>query len=161
MASIKYKNGSSWNDLLLDIIYPIGSVYITADIQSPSSLFGGTWSQVQGSFVRGYSKPPATAGSAESKTGGEDSHVITQNELPNVTASFIMHGAGAGLGSNMDVVSGTMVANARTVSKYIQGGSATLAGANSVVSFDLVLGKNSSHNNMPVYRNFYVYERTA
>lgn len=31
---------------LLDIIYPIGSVYITFSSVSPATSIGGTWSQI-------------------------------------------------------------------------------------------------------------------
>lgn len=31
---------------LLDLIYPVGSVYISTNDTSPASIFGGTWSQI-------------------------------------------------------------------------------------------------------------------
>lgn len=36
---------------LIDIIYPIGSVYISTNNINPSNLFGGTWSQIKDSFL--------------------------------------------------------------------------------------------------------------
>lgn len=34
------------NTSLLDLTYPVGSVYISTNSTSPASLFGGTWSQI-------------------------------------------------------------------------------------------------------------------
>ena len=43
---------------LIDIIHPVGSVYITLDNTSPSTLFGGTWEQVsQGRTLLGAGHP--------------------------------------------------------------------------------------------------------
>lgn len=36
---------------LLDVIYPVGSVYMTVSSANPSTLFGGTWVQVQDSGI--------------------------------------------------------------------------------------------------------------
>ena len=32
---------------LMDIIYPVGSVYITTDAISPASVIGGTWTKIE------------------------------------------------------------------------------------------------------------------
>lgn len=31
---------------LIDILWPVGSVYISTDAANPSTKFGGTWSQI-------------------------------------------------------------------------------------------------------------------
>lgn len=33
-------------DLILDLVHPIGSIYISIDSTSPATLFGGTWTQI-------------------------------------------------------------------------------------------------------------------
>lgn len=38
---------------LWDQIYPVGSIYITANATNPSVLFGGTWEQLKGKFLVG------------------------------------------------------------------------------------------------------------
>lgn len=49
-----------------DLIYPVGSVYLTMSSQSPAALFGGTWQQIaQGRMLMGS----ATQGSIEQNTG--------------------------------------------------------------------------------------------
>lgn len=36
---------------LLDTIYPVGSIYISTNSTSPATLFGGTWAQIQDTFL--------------------------------------------------------------------------------------------------------------
>ena len=38
---------------LFDIIYPIGSVYLTINDVNPQTLFGGTWVKCSGGFIVG------------------------------------------------------------------------------------------------------------
>ena len=49
---------------LLDIIYPVGSVYITFNTISPANTIGGTWELLKNVFL--YSSADATG-----TTGGE------------------------------------------------------------------------------------------
>lgn len=36
---------------LVDVVYPIGSLYFTTSTINPSTLFGGTWKQVKDKFI--------------------------------------------------------------------------------------------------------------
>lgn len=70
VGTIKYKNGSSW----VDILHPTGSFYISSQSTSPANLFGGTWTQVTDAALRG-----------STSTGyiGSDTHTLTTNEMPS------------------------------------------------------------------------------
>lgn len=70
VGTIKYKNGSSW----IDILHPVGSFYLSSKSTSPSSLFGGTWTQVTNAALRGASSLGYT---------GSDTHTLTINEMPS------------------------------------------------------------------------------
>lgn len=59
---------------LLNLIYPIGSIYMSMNSTSPATLFGGTWSQIgDGYYLR-----------ASSSGAGN----TLDAQLPNVTGSF-------------------------------------------------------------------------
>ena len=60
-----------------DKIYPIGSIYISANNTNPHDLFGGTWEQLRDRFLLG-------CGTKENGTvGGEENHTLTVAEMPS------------------------------------------------------------------------------
>ena len=63
---------------LLDLVYPVGSIYLSVGSTSPSTLFGGTWEQIKDTFLLG-SGDNYTLGD----TGGEATHTLTANEIPS------------------------------------------------------------------------------
>lgn len=58
---------------LLDIVYPVGSIYQSMDATSPVDFIGGTWTQIK-TFLYG-------ADTAK-ETGGEATHALTIDEMP-------------------------------------------------------------------------------
>lgn len=62
----------------VDMIYPIGSLYITTSAINPSILFGGTWAQLTGDA---YLKV-VTSG-AGSYNGTTTNHTIPINSMPS------------------------------------------------------------------------------
>lgn len=59
---------------IMDIVYPIGSLYFSSSSTSPANLFGGTWTCVQKDFV------PETLISAKNKRT-EATHTSTYDTL--------------------------------------------------------------------------------
>ena len=122
----------------LDFIYPIGSIYMSVSNVSPSTLFGGTWSKIEGRFLLGTSNSYAL-----NTTGGEATHTLTISEMPshNHTVSYLKQSAGndyqfcAGIGAWQT----TGVKNGNI--EYTGGGQA--------------------HNNMPPYLAVNIWKRTA
>lgn len=70
VGTIKYKNGSSW----IDILHPVGSFHLSTSSTSPANLFGGTWSQITNAALRGSTSVGYT---------GSDTHTLTINEMPS------------------------------------------------------------------------------
>lgn len=54
---------------LLDIVYPVGSVYITVNRVSPADNVGGTWEKIEDRFLKG-----ASSTQNPSDVGGSENH---------------------------------------------------------------------------------------
>ena len=76
---------SNWQNTFLDIIYPIGSIYMSIDSTNPSSLFGGAWEPWgTGRVPVGIDLNDTDFNTVE-KTGGEKTHTLSVNEMPSHT----------------------------------------------------------------------------
>lgn len=73
---------------LIDIVYPVGSIYMSLNNVSPATLFGGTWTRISGRMLRGAGSSD-TAGS----TGGSDKVTIARSNLPNVSIATSSNGS--------------------------------------------------------------------
>lgn len=133
---------------LLNYIYPVGSIYMSANNVSPATFLGGTWEQIKDRFL-------LSAGDTHSagSTGGEATHTLNVNEIPSHTHIQNAHNheieyagtSGTGYGfvdsgkarsSGMKYTSGTTATNQNT-------------------------GGGQAHNNMPPYLTVYMWKRTA
>lgn len=89
---------------LMDLIFPIGSFYISRQSTSPASIIGGSWTQVTDAVLRGSTGIGYT---------GSDTHALTVNEMPSHTHSLYSAGYGydwnAGGGANVNANSGDKV----------------------------------------------------
>lgn len=58
---------------LLEIIYPVGSFYLSANDESPANIVGGTWTKIENAALR-----------ASNSVGyvGSDTHTLTIDEMP-------------------------------------------------------------------------------
>ena len=125
---------------LLNLIYPLGSIYMSVNNVSPATFLGGTWAQINDRFL-------LAAGSTYSagSTGGSATHTLTTAEMPSHT-----HNAAIAGGSEAYGTTRTAVGNfSRVTSGYTD--SSTL----------LSTGSGAAHNNMPPYLTVYVWKRTA
>lgn len=145
-----YHNGGGE---LIDIIYPVGSVYITTANISPKQLFKiGEWEQIKDTFLLS-SGDTYSAGS----TGGEATHKLTAKELPKQSGTISTHGVYSG--TPIAAVSGVFSASHSCSGKYMNG---TASGHDSVDTIAYSNGgQNAAHNNMPPYLAVYVWKRTA
>ena len=114
------------------VIYPVGSIYMSVNSTNPNTLFGGTWEQLKDVFLLAAGDT-YSAGS----TGGEATHTLTVDEIPAHSHSFAVTGSAyPGGGSNYFVKSGS--------------------------GFDTSeVGGGAAHNNMPPYIAVYVWKRVA
>lgn len=79
---------------IIDIVYPVGSIYMSVNAADPSKLFSGTaWEKLEGRFLLGSSST-YTNGS----TGGEATHALTTDEMPEHRHSIAYPNAGGPYG---------------------------------------------------------------
>ena len=131
-------------DEILDMVYPVGSIYMSVNPTSPSVLFGGVWEQLKDRFLlaRGDTYPLLDDNDDEVLTGGESEHTLSIDEMPShnhenyVRTKFNFSGstyASAGNSSSSDSsVSSTTIKNT---------------------------GGGQAHNNMPPYLVVYMWKR--
>lgn len=127
---------------IVDMIYPVGSIYISMTSTSPSTLFGGSWTRIQGRFLLAADST-YTAGS----TGGEATHTLTVDEMPSHqhTADFWSSKAGnAGY-------EGSCATNYDCWNRPTERATAPVQAT----------GGGQAHNNMPPYLAVYMWQRTA
>lgn len=176
---------------IVDIIYPVGSLYWSKKSTDPATLFGGTWTQIKDKFI-------LAAGDryAQGATGGSASVTLTTAQLPahNHSASTNSTGNHTHTRGNMEIV-GDLKASLR----YAIDGSVNPTGAfyktgatgsygdmgdywYPVVGFQASkswtgstssngnhshtvtvnnTGSGNSHENMPPFVAYYCWERTA
>lgn len=78
-------------------MYPVGSIYINVNNTNPSTFFGGTWVQIEDSFLlsAGSSYTGGTTGGAATVSytpgGTVDSHTLTTGEIPSHAHSLNSH----------------------------------------------------------------------
>ena len=131
---------------IVDIVYPVGSIYMSTASTSPSTLFPGTtWTQLQDTFL-------LAAGStyAAGATGGEAEHTLTTDEMPSHRHEGLEYGD---TGRNVGFDNGSYN-DAYKLSW------ATPASRTATVFTDYA-GGGQAHNNMPPYLAVYMWQRTA
>lgn len=125
-----------WRRVILEP-YPVGSIYMSTNSTSPASLFGGQWERIYERFLLAANSY-YTAGS----TGGESSHKLTTEELPNH-----YHGIGE---RNNEGRYGPHYAIVTENGKYDW----SVENSGSV-------GSDKPHNNMPPYLAVYMWKRVG
>lgn len=147
---------------VLDITYPVGSIYMSVNSASPATLFGGTWEQIENRFLLSAGSS-YTAGA----TGGEASHTLTISEMPSHNHTFTGNSTYYQFG---DVAYGTISASNQNVSivdgadNYGKGGtySTKMKDTGFTVTSSGTIenkGGSSAHNNMPPYLVVYMWKR--
>ena len=130
---------------LLDMVYPVGSIYLSVSGTDPQTLFGGTWARLEDVFLLA-----AGAKHAAGSTGGEESHILTEAEIaPH------KHAMAYGPESS---------AESTGFSYGIAAGSATNSAGGRGYASNLgtfSAGGGQPHNNMPPYLAVYTWKRTA
>lgn len=142
---------------LLDLIYPVGAIYMSVNSTNPGTLFGGTWvSWGSGRVPVGINASDSNFSTVE-KTGGEKTHALTAAEMPSHTHSLKIKYCG--MDTSVDGDSYGLV-HAAYVSGIGYGGRAMVTSSSNDTTTNSS-GSNSSHNNLQPYITCYMWKRTA
>lgn len=146
---LKFRDNQAhpWQNLLIEaninfnLIYPVGSIYMSTVNVSPATLFGGTWEQLEDRFLLGAGQT-YTAGD----TGGEAEHTLITDEMPAHTHGVLINttnseAAGYGL------TQAGPFQNRPIISR------------NSADIITTSTGGGQAHNNMPPYLVVYMWRR--
>ena len=142
------------NTNIFDLIYPVGSFYISAKSTNPAILFGGTWEQIQGRFLLGRSSSYPVG-----SMGGEATHTLTESEMPSHKghlSSGIVDTVPQGKGNYKGFL------NLDIMTAYGDGGRGwNVYAGNEIHPASESVGGGQAHNNMPPYLSVYIWKRTA
>ncbi|MDR1338161.1 MAG: hypothetical protein LBJ73_04005 [Rickettsiales bacterium] len=140
---------------LLNLVYPVGSIYISIVSTNPGTLFGGTWVAFGAGRVligagTGTDTRNQSIAFSANGTGGEYNHVLTVNELAaHEHATNTYNGSliyldynGVGSGSNRILNAAYSPAASNPLRAQSTGG-------------------NAAHNNIQPYIVVYMWRRTA
>ena len=152
---------------LIDIVYPIGSIYMSMNDVSPAAFLGGTWERIQDRFLLS-----ANENTYSGVTGGEATHTLTQAETPAHT-----HSRGTMEITGVTYVYSYNVDNSPNSVLYQQLSNDNCLSSGSTQSYNYnqlnfkasrnwsgvtsSVGGSQPHNNMPPYLTVYMWKRTS
>ena len=131
---------------LFELIYPIGSIYMSVNSTNPSTLFGGTWTAWgTGRVPVGIDVNDTDFDTAE-KTGGEKTHTLILAEMPS---------------HNHNITSARQY-DTGTATDYSTKLGRTTPSADGVEDFaSQNIGGGQAHNNMQPFIVCYMWKRIA
>ena len=161
--------------IVLETVYPVGSIYSTLDnsINSPSDILGfGTWERIENKFLFGIGENGITYKANDidktytdttKQTGGEFSHILSVGELAS-------HGHGCeGSGNHrhyldisdtgVEEYTGTAIEGERTTKYTKRDAECSIEGWHTHVINNT--GSNLAHENMPPFITVKMWQRTA
>ena len=130
---------------LLDMVYPIGSIYMSVNSINPAMFIGGTWEQIKDTFLLSCGDT-YTAG----ETGGEAEHTLTVDEMPSHNHKL-----------KTDIDNETWNVTWPEWFEYTDGWTQQAGETEAPATHTTSTGGGTAHNNMPPYLAVYMWKRTA
>lgn len=123
----------------VNLIYPVGSIYMSVNSKNPGEIYGGTWQRIaKGRAIVGVDEADSDFSTAN-KTGGEKEHTLTIDEMPKHAhksdGKYTKYGDGS------------------AVTTILNWGDGTASVQNT--------GGDQPHNNLQPYFTCYIFVRTA
>lgn len=143
------------------VVYPVGSIYMSYTSTSPASLFGGNWTVISGRFL--YCNNGTSTGGANSKTYNfNHNHAMTLNKANGTGSWFyvlnqygIGYHAGDAAIQNGPILTSTSACMSTLIQNNCNGPSVSMGG-NTPLPLD-----NKTIDTMPAYQTIYCWRRTS
>ncbi len=130
---------------IINIVYPVGSIYMSVNAADPSNLFSGTsWEKLEGRFLLGSSSTYTNGA-----TGGEATHTLAYDEMPKHT--HLMYSGNGGGDGTWEPDGGSYLVDSVTDNKTTWWAPLGMNYA----------GASAAHNNMPPYLVVNMWKRTS
>lgn len=136
---------------IIDLIYPVGSIYMSVNSADPGTLFGGTWERIQDKFLlaSGNAYGAGTTGGSAKATLPSHTHTVG-------SGGYQLWGAKIGAGSTE---SGNKISGDAKYYAAATGGSTS--NYKWLESVDSKGVSDVSQANMPPYLSVYVWKRIS
>ena len=149
------------DEVTLDDIYPVGSIYITFSSAHPNNIFNVNWNwqQIQNCFLLGCSGTRANG-----TTGGEENVHLEDYHLPSHTHTIGWDGGHSHYANFLEVLRRIAGLNSNNVARPVGSSSDSTGTINTSYGEHGHTMENTgniynSHNNMPPYLAVYVWKR--
>jgi hypothetical protein len=157
------------NDTILNLIYPVGSIYLSIDNILPDNLFPNTeWQRIsQGKFIAGagvgidVNSNTATISAGDDRViphefSGSYKHTLSANEMPTHTHTIKQDETIFSTVDNSADADGNYLVVASDVSNNTAQGFTGNDETREVLTSE---GENEAHNNIPPHFGVYVWKR--
>ena len=154
-----------------DAVYPVGSIYVSANDTSPERLFGGKWRRIEGAFLLaagGEYKAGDTGGKAEYVASDMPKHSHTRGTM-EIRGTLSHNNTYSGTPYSSGFLTGAFASKGISGTQYYLSGRSSgsgwcdvdFAASRSWTGATSESGTNETAEIMPPYRVVNVWERTA
>ena len=128
--------------MIIDLIYPIGSIYMTVSDTNPfETIKFGVWEKIENRFLLASSNIHMNG-----ETGGEENHTLTINEMPKHSHKM-----------KYDSIGWTAIRQSSGTNGILENNASSYDGQYSTEK----VGNGNAHNNMPPYLAVNMWKRTG
>ena len=153
---------------ILKTVYPVGAIYMSVSSTDPGTIFGGTWAQIQDTFLLAAGTTYTAAA-----TGGSATHTLTTAQLPAHTHGSKTLSGSIAIKNTADdallidwpsgIISRTKNGSDESILGVVKGTSSNKA---SILSVDAshehtTVGSGESFSILPPYLVVYVWKRVS
>ena len=128
--------------MIIDLIYPIGSIYMTVSDTNPfETIKFGVWEKIENRFLLASSNIHMNG-----ETGGEENHTLSINEMPKHSHKM-----------KYDSIGWTAIRQSSGTNGILENNASSYDGQYSTEE----VGNGNAHNNMPPYLAVNMWKRIA